>query len=230
MKAEEDMTTAVQPRNGADSLPLSKELKASTADAHESAEYSTFTQDLMGGSLTVADFIALQEQSWLFYQALENAARVVADDPIAAAIVDPALERVPSIEADLDALHGNTDWRGNVEPLPSTAMYVARLNEIAANADAPGLIAHHYVRYLGDLSGGQVIARMMQRHYGLGPEVLSFYRFTEIPKVKPYKDNYRAALDALPLEGSDRQRLLDEACEAFLFNFNLFADLGRTTR
>ncbi|MBI8989354.1 heme oxygenase (biliverdin-producing) [Corynebacterium meridianum] len=224
------MTTAIQSRQESDFLPLSEALKSSTADAHKSAEYSTFTQDLMAGKLTVADFIALQEQSWLFYRALENAARVVADDPIAAAIVDPALERVPSIEADLDALHGNTEWRGTVTPLPATAAYVARLNEIADTADAPGLIAHHYVRYLGDLSGGQVIARMMQRHYGLGPEVLSFYRFAEIPKIKPYKDSYRAALDSLPLEASDRERLLDEACAAFLFNFNLFADLGRTTR
>ncbi|MEZ2120873.1 MULTISPECIES: heme oxygenase (biliverdin-producing) [unclassified Corynebacterium] len=224
------MTTAVQPRSGSDFLPLSKALKASTADAHESAEYSTFTQDLMAGDLTVADFIALQEQSWLFYRALENAARVVANDPIAAVIVDPALERVPSIEADLDALHGNSEWRETVIPLPATVAYVARLNEIADAADAPGLIAHHYVRYLGDLSGGQVIARMMQRHYGLGPEVLSFYRFAEIPKIKPYKDSYRAALDSLPLGVSDRERLLDEACAAFLFNFNLFAELGRSNR
>ncbi|MCK7641860.1 biliverdin-producing heme oxygenase [Corynebacterium sp. P6145] len=224
------MTTAIQSRQESDFLPLSKALKSSTADAHKSAEYSTFTQDLMAGKLTVADFIALQEQSWLFYRALENAARAVADDPIAAAIVDPALERVPSIEADLDALHGTTDWREKVTALPATEAYVASLNEIADDADAPGLIAHHYVRYLGDLSGGQVIARMMQRHYGLGPEVLSFYRFAGIPKVKPYKDSYRAALDSLPLEASDRERLLDEACAAFLFNFNLFADLGRTSR
>ena len=88
------------------------------------------------------------------------------------------------------------------------------------------LLAHHYVRYLGDLSGGQVIGRMMQRHYGVSDECVTFYRFAEIPKTKPYKDNYRAALDALPIDAADRERLLAEAADAFLLNLNLFNALG----
>ena len=88
------------------------------------------------------------------------------------------------------------------------------------------LSAHHYVRYLGDLSGGQVIGRMMQRHYGVSDECVTFYRFAEIPKTKPYKDNYRAALDALPIDAADRERLLAEATDAFLLNLNLFNALA----
>ena len=206
--------------------PLSLALKTSTAIAHERAEHSTFMDELLGGRLSVAEFTRLQEQSWLFYTALEKAARAVADDPIAADIVDPLLERVPALEADLDALHGSTTWRDAVRPLPATEEYIARLEDIAAHNDAARLVAHHYVRYLGDLSGGQVIGRMMQRHYGLGEDCLSFYRFADIPKVKPYKDQYRATLDALPLSSTDRQRLLAEATDAFVFNLNVFNALG----
>ncbi|PRQ10408.1 heme oxygenase [Corynebacterium sp. 13CS0277] len=210
--------------------PLSQALRTSTAAAHERAEHSTFMDDLLGGRLDVAAFVALQEQSWLFYTALERAARAVASDPLAADIVDPRLERVAALEADLDYLHGDGSWRQRVRALPATAAYVARLEEIAATRDAARLVAHHYVRYLGDLSGGQVIGRMMQRHYGVADEAVSFYRFADIPKVKPYKDDYRAHLDALPLSYADRQRLLAEASDAFLFNLQVFTALGEEIR
>lgn len=217
------MTLAMDARPSAQ---LSSDLKTSTADAHERAEHSNFMDQLLAGELSVDDFIALQEQAWLVYNALEHAARVVAQDPIAAGIVDPILERVPALEADLDFLHGNAEWRETVTALPATQAYVDRLNEIADARDAARLVAHHYVRYLGDLSGGQVIGRMMQRHYGVAAEAVNFYNFEGIAKVKPYKDSYRAALDAIELADADRARLLDEAADAFLLNLNLFMALG----
>lgn len=220
------MTTAIETT--VDGLSLSKALKISTAEAHARAELSTFMQDLMEGRLDAAAFVALQEQSWLLYTVLEETARVVAGDPIADSIVDPVLERVGSIEHDLDVLHGRTGWRADVEALPATVAYTGRLKQIAAEKDAARLIAHHYVRYLGDLSGGVVIGRMVERHYGVDKDALTFFTFTDIPKVKPYKDSYRAALDALPLDSVTRGRLLAEAGDAFVMNFNMFADLGRT--
>ncbi|WJZ03226.1 heme oxygenase (biliverdin-producing) [Corynebacterium freiburgense] len=219
------MTLAMEARPGAQ---LSAELKTSTAEAHERAEHSTFMEQLLNGNADVADFIALQEQSWFVYSALENAARKVADNPIAAGVVDPVLDRVPSLEADLDHLHGGKEWRETVTALPATQAYVDRLNEIAETSDAARLVAHHYVRYLGDLSGGQVIGRMMQRHYDVAPEGVTFYNFEGIEKVKPYKDNYRAALDAIELSDADRARLLDEAGDAFLMNLEMFNNIGAT--
>ena len=64
------MTTATDTRES-----LSAALKTSTAEAHDKAEHSVFMDDLLAGKLSVADFIALQEQSWLFYSALEDAAQ-----------------------------------------------------------------------------------------------------------------------------------------------------------
>ena len=192
------MTTATDTRES-----LSAALKTSTAEAHDKAEHSVFMHELLAGKLSVANFIALQEQSWLFYSALEDAARAVADHPLASEIVDPT-----------------------VTPMPATVEYIARLNDIEETKDVARLLAHHYVRYLGDLSGGQVIGRMMQRHYGVSDECVTFYHFAEIPKTKPYKDNYRAALDALPIDAADRERLLAEAADAFLLNLNLFNALG----
>lgn len=86
-------------------------------------------------------------------------------------------------------------------------------------------MAHHYVRYLGDLSGGQVVATHVRRHYGL-TDGLTFYDFTEVGKPKPYKDDYRAALDGLPLTSDQRGSVLAEAVEAFRANQAVFAELA----
>lgn len=80
------------------------------------------------------------------------------------------------------------------------------------------MIAHHYARYLGDLSGCQIIVWMVGNHYGVDPDTLSFYRFDELGKLKPYKDNYRAVLDGLVLAGRERNALLDEAHQVFILN------------
>lgn len=208
------------------SQPLSEALREHTAKAHEDAEHSTFMNQLLKGKLDTTAFIHLQEQSWFFYSALEEAARSCAPDPRSQELLDPRLERRKTLVHDLDALHGNSTWRQHIQPTAATANYVQRLMEIASTRDFPRVVAHHYVRYLGDLSGGQIIARMMGDHYDISPEALSFYRFEDLGKIKPYKDGYRAALDALDLTVQERDTLLTEAREAFIYNQNVFNSLG----
>ncbi|MCS4490767.1 biliverdin-producing heme oxygenase [Corynebacterium sp. ES2794-CONJ1] len=209
--------------------PLSAELKSSTAAAHEQAEHSSYMDDLIGGNLNQAAFIALQQQAYLFYQALEEATDAIRESGFAGALLDPVLNRTDKLAKDLEVLTGAT-WKSQIRPLPATNEYIARLHDIRDTLDGPRLVAHHYVRYLGDLSGGQVIARMMSRQYNIGHEALTFYAFPEIAKLKPYKDRYREELDTLNLTADDRDRLVREASDAFVFNHNLFADLDRVVR
>ena len=59
-----------------------------------------------------------------------------------------------------------------------------------ACADPVSFVAHHYVRYLGDLSGGQIIARRLAPVYdGLG---LRFYSFGEISDIDGSRRNIGA--------------------------------------
>ena len=54
--------------------------------------------------------------------------------------------------------------------------------------DAPLLLAHSYVRYLGDLSGGQYIATKTRKGFGLhGDEGLDFYKFEMIGDEGPMR-------------------------------------------
>lgn len=202
--------------------PLSQRLREETAEAHEAAEHSTFMTDLLSGDLSETAFLALQEQSLLFYTALEQATDALLDDARVAALADPRLRRSPQLRADIAALGGHRA----PQALPATADYVAELERIERERDAPALIAHHYVRYLGDLSGGQVIARRMEQNYGIDPTALSFYRFEGIEKLKPFKDDYRQTLDQLELSEAEAAAVVGHASTAFSCNHRVFHGLG----
>ncbi|WP_237196783.1 biliverdin-producing heme oxygenase [Rothia nasimurium] len=87
-------------------------------------------------------------------------------------------------------------------------------------------MAHHYLRYLGDLSGGQAVAALVARHYGVPAEALSMYRFEELPKPKVFKDSYRGLLDDAPLTDAQHDALVDEALAGFDHNSRVFAQLA----
>ena len=89
-------------------------------------------------------------------------------------------------------------------------------------------LAHHYTRYLGDLSGGQAVGALLNRTFDLNGRGLAFYDFAEIGKNKPYKDVYREKLDAVgdALSRQDRLRVVDEVRRAFELNRALCAELG----
>ena len=91
---------------------------------------------------------------------------------------------MPALEADLRHLIG-ADWRERIAPVPSTSAYAARILEAAEEGWAAGVIAHHYTRYLGDLSGGQMIARRVAKQHGLDAEQWQ-KRFTAVGRPGPY--------------------------------------------
>jgi len=208
----------------ADVANLSQLVRTATARAHSSAENSAFIVALMGGELSLADYERyLAQYAWI-YEALEERAHV-ASDP---AIIDPGLDRFASLEHDLAALTSDSDasdWRVRHPVLPATAGYVSRLHDIDSS-DLPRYLAHHYTRYLGDLSGGQAIARLVARHYGATDDQLSFYRFEGIDAV-PFKRQYRHGLDQLGFDGAEVATFLAEASESFRLNSALFADLAQ---
>ena len=204
--------------------PLSVALREETAHAHENAERSTFMQRLISGELTAGAAADLGGQLWFVYESLERAVRSVAHTPIASAVADPRLERRFALEADLAALVGG-DWREKIRILPATASYVARLEEISGSAVE--VVAHHYVRYLGDVSGGQVIAARLGALYDIEPDALNFYDFSAIGKIPPYRKGYRERLDSLILTADEREALLVEAQRAFAFNSAIFAELNK---
>lgn len=211
------MTEAPEPT-------FSARLRQATQAEHSHAESAEFISTLMGGNRSARDYALLLSQYRFIYSALEEECRALRDRPELADLLDPALERLPSIEADLAGLVPAVGLEAAPGALPATQEYVARIRAAAAENPAR-LVAHHYLRYLGDLSGGLAIGKMVSRHYGIAPEHLSMWNFEGIEKPKVYKDGYRAKLDAYAVDEARADALVDEASSGFSLNRALFADL-----
>ncbi|MFE3454213.1 heme oxygenase (biliverdin-producing) [Nonomuraea sp. NPDC059194] len=201
------------------------ELRKTTWGDHEAAEHTAYLEALMNGKVSRAGYAEMVAQHYFAYVALEEAGRALADDPVAAPFVRAELERVPALERDLESLYGPA-WREEIKPSKSTLTYVARINQVA---DWPGgFIAHHYTRYLGDLSGGQVIRKVAERTYQFEDEGgISFYLFPNIPDLKAFKVEYRDQLNALDLDDVERKRIIREALLAYQLNTEVLVEIGK---
>jgi heme oxygenase len=204
---------------------LSVLLRDATRDEHERTESSPFVTALMGGGLDRSAYTALLGQSYLFYSVLEEAGDRWRGDAVIGEFVSDALTRKDALEADLAWLSG-PQWRAGVAPLPATQRYVERLRQVCFSSRS-AFVAHHYTRYLGDLSGGQIIRSKLRAIYGLTEDGVRFYIFDGIAKPKVFKDGYRALIDAVPWDAGERTSLIAEANEAFRLNRGVFDDLGK---
>jgi len=207
-------------------ISFSAALRERTWGSHGDSEGAAFMTDLMKGRGTRDDYIALVAQHYFVYQTLEAAAARFADDPAVVPFLSPALTRMPALEADLEFLLG-ADWSSQIAPLPTAVRYVDRIDAIAAEGWSGGFVAHHYTRYLGDLSGGQHIGKVMQRHFGFETNGIGFYLFDEIANPSEFKSRYRDELDAANWDAAEQERVIDEVLLAYRLNTELFTDLAR---
>jgi len=197
---------------------LSVAMKEGSAAEHTAAEQSPFVSELLAGWVSAQGYSEYLLRLRVVYAALEEAMRARRNDPMVAAVYDPALERLAAIDADL------SHWRpGGTREVtsPAAAAYGER---IAGLAWGGSLVAHHYTRYLGDLSGGQAMGKVLDRTFGLDGAGLEFYKFPMRPK--PYKDAYRARLDALRPGERDTGRIVDEVRFAFGLNRAVLDELS----
>lgn len=206
--------------------PFSTLIRTASHEQHTEAETSTFMSDLLGGRLGVDAYTRYTEQLWFVYRALEDGSLALRDDPVAGPFIQPELMRTAELERDLAHLRG-PDWREGLEPLPATAAHADRVAECARTWPA-GYIAHHYTRYLGDLSGGQIIRDKAEKTWGFTRkgDGVRFYVFEEIPNPASFKRGYRELLDAVHAGDLEKQRIVDECKRAFALNTAVFRELG----
>lgn len=217
------MTTSLTTAELAD-LALSVAMKEGSAIEHDQAEHSTFMDELLGGRVNEAGYVAYLRALRPVYATLETLGRELTDDAVAGPVLDAGLDRLAALDADLD------HWAPGESKETDSAAAAAYAAAIAASAGWGGLyLAHHYTRYLGDLSGGQAVGRILDRAFELDGQGLAFYDFAEIGKNKPYKDVYREKLDAIGagLSPEDRLRVVEEVRKAFRLNHDLFSELSR---
>lgn len=208
------------------STPFSTLIRTASHEQHTEAETSTFMSDLLGGRLGVEAYARYTEQLWFVYEALEADTERLAADPVAGPFIRPELSRRAALERDLAHLRG-PDWRATLTALPATRAYADRVAECAREWPG-GYVAHHYTRYLGDLSGGQIIRGKAEQTWGFSRkgDGVRFYVFEEIANPAAFKRGYRELLDGVLADELEKQRIVAECKRAFALNTGVFRDLG----
>ncbi|KAF9643277.1 heme oxygenase [Thelephora ganbajun] len=231
--------------------PASLILKAGTMKIHEEVEKSKGATHLARGELDREEYIRCLMMFWHIYHSLEEGLAANANDNVLTPTYNPALfARASALSSDISFLLGVSDddssWKTHPthqtlisSPSPAFRAYVSRLTHLVEE-EPRRLLAHSYIRYMGDLSGGQVMKRNIRKAYGLvDKQGTAFYDFgvtgsegqskpftANMGEVRRIKEWFRDGIDAGV--GNDvgvKEALLDEATRAFVLHKNIFDEI-----
>jgi heme oxygenase len=195
---------------------LTELMRRRTHDLHIRAERSGVINDVLRGQATRFGYALLLRNLLPAYRRLETGLEAGRHSLPVSAVARRELYRSAALRSDLMVLFG-ASWESVLPLLPAGEDYERRVG-LAAGGDGAGLIAHAYTRYLGDLSGGQAMKRLLARGLGLQPEELSFYDFAEIDDAERFKERYRRAINEGVASIVDVDRVAAEAVAAFELN------------
>ncbi|XP_075141625.1 heme oxygenase 2 isoform X1 [Leptodactylus fuscus] len=217
--------TETQPLSPTD---LSELLKEGTKQSHEKAENTKFVKEFLKGRIKRELFKLATGALYYTYSALEEELDRNKDNPAIAPLYFPQeLHRAESLKKDVAYFYGE-DWEDTIHCSEATQAYVDRIRHLGRHKPEL-LVAHAYTRYMGDLSGGQVLKKVAQRalHLPSTGEGIQFYLFDNVTNAQQFKQLYRARLNTLELDEEAKKSMVEEANRAFQFNMQVFEELDK---
>ncbi|MEM6838864.1 MAG: heme oxygenase (biliverdin-producing) [Cyanobacteria bacterium P01_C01_bin.120] len=206
------------------SSDLAAKLREGTKKAHTMAENVGFVKCFLKGVIDKESYRKLVTSFYFIYSEIESQMQKHEAHLILSKIYFPLLNRQSSLEKDLCFYYGD-NWQNQLTISPATQSYLQRIQDVA-KTEPELLISHAYTRYMGDLSGGQILKNIAQRAMGLeNGQGTAFYEFADIADEKEFKKLYRQRLNELPLDDEAVKRIVDEANAAFGMNMQLFQEL-----
>jgi len=204
---------------------LAEQLREGTTKSHSMAENVSFVKSFLGGVVNKKSYRTLVANLYFIYSAIEQEMLNNQSHPSISLIYFPELNRRKSLEKDLNFYYGN-GWEKLVEPSAVTQAYVERIHNIGKNQPEL-LISHAYTRYMGDLSGGQILKNIAKNAMQLSnDEGTEFYIFRDIDDEKKFKILYRDALNLIPIKEKQIKSIISEANVAFNLNMKMFQELN----
>ena len=203
-------------------MELAKQLKEGTKQSHSAAENTKFVSSFLRGVVSKKGYRQLVANYYFIYQAMEVEVLRLKDDPVVGPLNIKELYRHRRLAKDCEYFYGK-DWAKTIYPTEACQQYVNRIREVAHD-QTELLVGHHYTRYLGDLSGGQILRNIAKNSLKLDNGGLDFYEF-DIEDKKEFKNNYRATLNTLPVTESQVSAIVSEANYAFRLNMFMFDEL-----
>jgi heme oxygenase len=199
-------------------------LRSGTQQAHTDAENVGFMKCFVQGVVDRECFSKFLSNLYFVYSELEAAIEKHKQHPVISVMYFPELNRQASLEQDMLFYHGNL-WRNFITPSTATQKYLARIHQLSTHEPAL-LLGHAYTRYMGDLSGGQMLQKIAQSALKLsGYEGTEFYNFAQIPDKQAFKNKYRQALDNVPVDDVMADKIVAEANHAFYLNMEIIKEL-----
>lgn len=206
---------------------LANQLREGTKHSHTLAENTAFMKCFVKGIVEKEPLRKLLANLYFVYSTLEDELQRHRANDVVGAIYFPELNRKAKLEEDLAFYYGE-DWRDRVSASEEGKRYVDRIREVAATQPEL-LISHAYVRYMGDLSGGQALKNIIRSALNLpGDRGTGLHEFDAIPTVeakREFKAKYRDTLNALPIDDTLAQKIVDEANYAFELNRDVVHEL-----
>lgn len=227
------------------STPLSVLLPKAARVIHERTSVSPWIRRLSSKELRKEHYIQYLMMLWHVYDHLERVLEQHSTHPVLEPTYNPTLlERKPSLSADIANLLEvpESTWQSHslYQTLMSSASliitnYTDHITALANSDDPSLLLAHSYVRYVGDLSGGYYVGQAVMKRFDLdegGPGV-EFYVFNELggggqkpaglAEMKVIKEWYRAGMDQGVGNNADlKATMMKEVLNAYKFNNQLF--------
>ncbi len=211
-------------------MSIAMMLREGTAEKHQETEKVPYLRAIFRGGLDAQTYTYQLESLLYVYTKMEALFRLNQDHPILSKLYFPELFREDSLKKDIETFRSKfgVKIRGSVSPKTQSYMdHIDRIN----NTNPMLLAAQAYVRYLGDLSGGQAIQKVITKTFSLSEEEgTEFYKFPLIADLQSFKGIYRTALDTLPLNEVGKVELLDESKKVFDLNKELFMELESDLR
>jgi heme oxygenase len=143
-------------------------LRELTKDAHTAAERQEFVKILFSGKINPKLYATYLKNQHPCYEILEVCAM-----PHQLLHGLPDVRRAPAILEDFQELWDKED--GDAQMLPVVDEYIKYI--ISIKDDPKKLMAHLYVRHMGDLAGGQMIAKRV-------PGAGKYYQFADPDALK----------------------------------------------
>ena len=206
---------------------LASQLREGTKQSHTMAENTAYMKCFLKGIVKQEPFRQLLSNLYFVYSALECTLLRNCSHPVVSGIYFPILNRKAHLEEDLAYYYGD-NWRESIAPSEAGRDYVAHIHDLS-NTQPALLVAHAYVRYLGDLSGGQALKNIVRSALELPEEVgtrfYEFDAFASVVEMREFKGQYRDALNSLPVDEELATKIVAEANFAFSLNRDLLHSL-----
>ena len=199
-------------------------MKTATAPYHRRAEQTGIVRDILKKHVSRQAYTLYLRNLYLIYTGLEKPIERRSDGfKIVTPFLNKMVKRSEPLAQDLYNLFGNKDWQ-NLPLLQSSLSYRKHIDHLRTH-DPVSLLGHIYVRYLGDMNGGQVLQRLLSKTLDLPNETLNFYQYPAIHEIVSFRQAYRELFNAVALNAPQRRKVIETAIEAFEFNIDVSEDI-----